>query len=156
MKYKYVKKKILIWLCLTEYFLEDSDLEGLSDITVSSVHTSDLSSLEGQSEDDQQQSDSSEEGELPPDGINCSQFLMRQRSSSTTDVHILAMRLSVCVFFFPFIDEDEKEKQGGDAGEEHKPRRKAYVHKPFLYSRYYSDSDDEVTVEERRRSAVGE
>ena len=37
---------------------------------------------------------------------------------------------------------------------ERKPRRKAYVHKPFLYSRYYSDSDDEVTVEERRRSAV--
>ncbi len=26
---------------LAEYFLEDSDLEGLSDITVSSVHTSD-------------------------------------------------------------------------------------------------------------------
>ncbi|TNM98978.1 hypothetical protein fugu_013542 [Takifugu bimaculatus] len=98
-----------------EYFLEDSDLEGLSDITVSSVHTSDLSSLEGQSDDDQQQSDSSEEGELPPD------------------------------------DQDEKEKK---QGEEHKPRRKAYVHKPFLYSRYYSDSDDEVTVEERRRSAA--
>lgn len=60
----------------------------------------------------------------------------------------------LCVLF-SFIDEDEKEKQGGDA-EEHKPRRKAYVHKPFLYSRYYSDSDDEVTVEERRRSAVSE
>lgn len=43
----------------------------------------------------------------------------------------------------------------GEAGEEdRKPRRKAYVHKPFLYSRYYSDSDDEITVEERRRSAV--
>lgn len=55
-------------------------------------------------------------------------------------------------------DEGEKveKKQGsGDLGDEdHKPRRKAYVHKPFLYSRYYSDSDDEVTVEERRRSVV--
>lgn len=66
------------------------------------------------------------------------------------------MRLFLCVcVLFPFTDQDEKEKkQSGDAGEEHKPRRKAYVHKPFLYSRYYSDSDDEVTVEERRRSAV--
>lgn len=52
-----------------EYSLEDSDLEGLSDITVSSVHTSDLSSFEGESEDEQQLSDSSEEGELPPDGL---------------------------------------------------------------------------------------
>lgn len=56
--------------------------------------------------------------------------------------------------FFSFTDQDEKEKQHGGDGEEHKPRRKAYVHKPFLYSRYYSDSDDEVTVEERRRSVV--
>ncbi|XP_032383428.1 biorientation of chromosomes in cell division protein 1-like 1 isoform X2 [Etheostoma spectabile] len=50
-----------------EYFLEDSDLEGLSDITVSSVHTSDLSSFEEQSDEDELQSDSSEEGELPSD-----------------------------------------------------------------------------------------
>ena len=56
-------------LCPAEYFLEDSDLEGLSDITVSSVHTSDLSSFEGESEDEQLLSDSSEEGELPPDGL---------------------------------------------------------------------------------------
>lgn len=49
----------------------------------------------------------------------------------------------------------EKKNAIGDAEEEErKPRRKAYVHKPFLYSRYYSDSDDEITVEERRRSAV--
>ncbi len=54
---------------LAEYFLEDSDLEGLSDITVSSVHTSDLSSFEGESEDEEQPSDSSEEGELQPDGL---------------------------------------------------------------------------------------
>ena len=41
---------------------------------------------------------------------------------------------------------------------EKKPRgaRQGYIHKPFLYSRYYSDSDDEVTVEQRRRSAVRE
>lgn len=52
-----------------EYSLEDSDLDGLSDITVSSVHTSDLSSFEEQSEDEELQSDSSEEGELPPDGL---------------------------------------------------------------------------------------
>lgn len=70
-------------------------------------------------------------------------------------MQIVAMCLFGCVLL-SFIDEDEKEKQSGDAGEEHKPRRKAYVHKPFLYSRYYSDSDDEVTVEERRRSAVSE
>ncbi|XP_029369112.1 biorientation of chromosomes in cell division protein 1-like 1 [Echeneis naucrates] len=104
-----------------EYSLEDSDLEGLSDITVSSVHTSDLSSFEEGSEDDALLSDSSEEGELPPDDQG---------------------------------DAEEK-KPSGDAGEEErKPRRKAYVHKPFLYSRYYSDSDDEITVEERRRSAA--
>ncbi|XP_038555463.1 biorientation of chromosomes in cell division protein 1-like 1 isoform X2 [Micropterus salmoides] len=105
-----------------EYFLEDSDLDGLSDITVSSVHTSDLSSFEGESEDEQLLSDSSEEGELPPD------------------------------------DQDEiaeKKQASGNTGEDdRKPRRKAYVHKPFLYSRYYSDSDDEITVEERRRSAA--
>uniref|UniRef100_A0A1A8NZN2 BOD1/SHG1 domain-containing protein n=1 Tax=Nothobranchius rachovii TaxID=451742 RepID=A0A1A8NZN2_9TELE len=107
-----------------EYSLEDSDLEGLSDITVSSVHTSDLSSFEEESEEEEQPSDSSEEGELPPD------------------------------------DQDEKSGKkhtSGDTGDEDKeskPRRKAYVHKPFLYSRYYSDSDDEITVEERRRSAA--
>lgn len=56
--------------CLAEYFLEDSDLEGLSDITVSSVHTSDLSSFEEESEDEEPLSESSEEGELPADGLN--------------------------------------------------------------------------------------
>lgn len=48
----------------------------------------------------------------------------------------------------------DKKQSSGEGDEDRKPRRKAYVHKPFLYSRYYSDSDDEVTVEERRRSAV--
>ncbi|KAI3351559.1 hypothetical protein L3Q82_020393, partial [Scortum barcoo] len=103
-----------------EYFLEDSDLDGLSDITVSSVHTSDLSSFEEESEDDELLSDSSEDGELPSDDQG----------------------------------ERAEKKQGDAAEEERKPRRKAYVHKPFLYSRYYSDSDDEITVEERRRSAA--
>lgn len=37
---------------------------------MSSVHTSDLSSFEGESEDDDQKSDSSEEGELPADGLS--------------------------------------------------------------------------------------
>lgn len=53
----------------------------------------------------------------------------------------------------------ENRHDGGDTADEdkeRKPRRKAYVHKPFLYSRYYSDSDDEITVEERRRSAVSQ
>lgn len=67
----YELRKFFVTLCLcnAEYFLEDSDLEGLSDITVSSVHTSDLSSFEGESEDEDQKSDSSEEGELPADGL---------------------------------------------------------------------------------------
>ncbi|KAM4554978.1 uncharacterized protein bod1l1 [Odontesthes bonariensis] len=109
-----------------EYSLEDSDLDGLSDITVSSVHTSDLSSFEEESEEEEQPSDSSEEGELPSDDQG---------------------------------ETEEKKLTGGDTGDEdkeRKPRRKAYVHKPYLYSRYYSDSDDEITVEERRRSAAKE
>lgn len=60
----------LACFCTAEYSLEDSDLDGLSDITVSSVHTSDLSSFEEESEDEALMSDSSEEGELPPDGLN--------------------------------------------------------------------------------------
>ncbi|XP_053735573.1 biorientation of chromosomes in cell division protein 1-like 1 isoform X2 [Synchiropus splendidus] len=104
-----------------EYSLEDSDLDGLSDITVSSVHTSDLSSFEEQSEDEVQPSDSSEEGEITTDG---------EQSTNKDD------------------------SLSGEGDKTLKPRRKAYVHKPFLYSRYYSDSDDEVTVEERRRSAA--
>lgn len=62
----------------------------------------------------------------------------------------------MCVFLTQDQDEiAEKKQASGNTGEDdRKPRRKAYVHKPFLYSRYYSDSDDEITVEERRRSAV--
>lgn len=54
-----------------------------------------------------------------------------------------------------------KKKKGSgdeedDENKDRKPgaRRQGYIHKPFLYSRYYSDSDDEDTVEQRRRSAV--
>lgn len=74
----------MVCLFPAEYFLEDSDLDGLSDITVSSVHTSDLSSFEEESEDEEQPSDSSEEGELPPDGLNFSLL---------SDKHILSSSL---------------------------------------------------------------
>lgn len=53
---------------MPEYSLEDSDLEGLSDITVSSVHTSDLSSFEEESEEEPPVSDSTEEGEIISEG----------------------------------------------------------------------------------------
>lgn len=64
-----------------------------------------------------------------------------------------------CAYRFVLEQGEKAEKKHGsvdtgDEDKERKPRRKAYVHKPFLYSRYYSDSDDEITVEERRRSAV--
>ncbi|XP_036407652.1 biorientation of chromosomes in cell division protein 1-like 1 [Megalops cyprinoides] len=108
-----------------EYSLEDSDLDGLSDITVSSVHTSDLSSFEEESDEDPQPSDSTEEGEI-----------------TSEDEKI----------------EKKPQAASKEESKERKPRggRQAYVHKPFLYSRYYSDSDDEITVEQRRRSAAKE
>ncbi|NWH62950.1 BD1L1 protein, partial [Geococcyx californianus] len=37
-----------------------------------------------------------------------------------------------------------------------RPVRHAYVRKPFLYSKYFSDSDDERTVEQRRQSIAKE
>lgn len=46
----------------------DSDTDVLSDITVSSVHTSDLSSFEEESEEEPVISDSTEEGEITSDG----------------------------------------------------------------------------------------
>lgn len=46
----------------------DSDMDVLSDITVSSVHTSDLSSFEEESEEETVISDSTEEGEITSDG----------------------------------------------------------------------------------------
>ncbi|XP_042726840.1 biorientation of chromosomes in cell division protein 1-like 1 isoform X2 [Lagopus leucura] len=105
----------------------DSDTDVLSDITVSSVHTSDLSSFEEESEEEPVISDSTEEGEITSD--------------------------------------DEEEKNNKNKAKPHanelsdgraKPVRHAYVRKPFLYSKYFSDSDDERTVEQRRQSIAKE
>ncbi|NXE25258.1 BD1L1 protein, partial [Ardeotis kori] len=105
----------------------DSDMEVLSDITVSSVHTSDLSSFEEESEEEPVISDSTEEGEITSDDEE------EKNSQSKTKPH--ANELS-----------DGKVK----------PVRHAYVRKPFLYSKYFSDSDDERTVEQRRQSIAKE
>ncbi|MBZ3871648.1 Biorientation of chromosomes in cell division protein 1-like 1 [Sciurus carolinensis] len=106
--------------------LIDSDVDGLTDITVSSVHTSDLSSFEEDTEEEVVMSDSMEEGEITS-------------------------------------DDEEKNKQNKTKTQtsdsnEGKPKsvRHAYVHKPYLYSKYYSDSDDELTVEQRRQSIAKE
>ncbi|EHH25756.1 Protein FAM44A [Macaca mulatta] len=106
--------------------LIDSDVDGLTDITVSSVHTSDLSSFEEDTEEEVVMSDSMEEGEITS-------------------------------------DDEEKNKQNktktqtSDSSEgKTKSVRHAYVHKPYLYSKYYSDSDDELTVEQRRQSIAKE
>ncbi|XP_068925772.1 biorientation of chromosomes in cell division protein 1-like 1 isoform X3 [Petaurus breviceps papuanus] len=106
--------------------LIDSDVDGLTDITVSSVHTSDLSSFEEESEEDAVVSDSTEEGEITSD------------------------------------DEEREIKnkakpQVSESGEgKAKTVRHTYVHRPYLYSKYYSDSDDELTVEQRRQSVARE
>ncbi|KAM4052157.1 biorientation of chromosomes in cell division protein 1-like 1 isoform 2-T2 [Anomaloglossus baeobatrachus] len=110
-----------------EYALPDSDVDAFSDVTVSSVHTSDLSSFEEDSDEEDAISDSTEEGEITSD------------------------------------DEEDKvdpESKSKSSGEQHEPKtrgtRHAYVHKPYLYSKYYSDSDDELTVEQRRQSVAKE
>uniref|UniRef100_A0A8C8WAP1 Biorientation of chromosomes in cell division 1 like 1 n=1 Tax=Panthera leo TaxID=9689 RepID=A0A8C8WAP1_PANLE len=106
--------------------LIDSDVDGLTDITVSSVHTSDLSSFEEDTEEEVVMSDSMEEGEITS-------------------------------------DDEEKNKQNKTKTQNSDPSegkaksvRHAYVHKPYLYSKYYSDSDDELTVEQRRQSIAKE
>ncbi|XP_016153582.1 PREDICTED: biorientation of chromosomes in cell division protein 1-like 1 isoform X2 [Ficedula albicollis] len=109
-----------------ENMLIDSDMDVLSDITVSSVHTSDLSSFEEESEEEPVISDSTEEGEITSDEEEKS-------SQSKTKPHA-------------------NELSDGKA----KPVRHAYVRKPFLYSKYFSDSDDERTVEQRRQSIAKE
>ncbi|XP_006873875.1 PREDICTED: biorientation of chromosomes in cell division protein 1-like 1 [Chrysochloris asiatica] len=106
--------------------LVDSDVDGLTDITVSSVHTSDLSSFEEDTEEEVVVSDSTEEGEITSDDEEKS----KQNKIKT-----------------PASDPSE-----GKA----KSVRHAYVHKPYLYSKYYSDSDDELTVEQRRQSVAKE
>ncbi|XP_021017983.1 biorientation of chromosomes in cell division protein 1-like 1 isoform X4 [Mus caroli] len=106
--------------------LLDSDVDGLTDITVSSVHTSDLSSFEEDTEEEVVVSESMEEGEITS-------------------------------------EDEEKNKQNktkaqpGDSSDgKARGVRHAYVHKPYLYSKYYSDSDDELTVEQRRQSIAKE
>ncbi|ELW68978.1 Biorientation of chromosomes in cell division protein 1-like protein [Tupaia chinensis] len=104
----------------------DSDVDGLTDITVSSVHTSDLSSFEEETEEEVVMSDSMEEGEITSDDEEKS-----RRNKAKT--------------------------QTSDCNEgKAKSVRHAYVHKPYLYSKYYSDSDDELTVEQRRQSIAKE
>ncbi|NXP12061.1 BD1L1 protein, partial [Thinocorus orbignyianus] len=110
-----------------EDLLVDSDMDVLSDITVSSVHTSDLSSFEEESEEEAVISDSTEEGEITSDDEE------EKNSQSKTKPHT-------------------NELSDGKA----KPVRHAYVRKPFLYSKYFSDSDDERTVEQRRQSIAKE
>ncbi|XP_072717176.1 biorientation of chromosomes in cell division protein 1-like 1 isoform X1 [Ciconia boyciana] len=105
----------------------DSDMDVLSDITVSSVHTSDLSSFEEESEEETVISDSTEEGEITSDDEE------EKNSQSKAKPHA-------------------NELSDGKA----KPVRHAYVRKPFLYSKYFSDSDDERTVEQRRQSIAKE
>ncbi|XP_065591843.1 biorientation of chromosomes in cell division protein 1-like 1 isoform X2 [Cyrtonyx montezumae] len=105
----------------------DSDMDVLSDITVSSVHTSDLSSFEEESEEEPVISDSTEEGEITSDDEE------EKNNKNKTKPHT-------------------NELNDGKA----KPVRHAYVHKPFLYSKYFSDSDDERTVEQRRQSIAKE
>ncbi|XP_035182312.1 biorientation of chromosomes in cell division protein 1-like 1 isoform X2 [Oxyura jamaicensis] len=110
-----------------EHVSIDSDLDVLSDITVSSVHTSDLSSFEEESEEENEISDSTEEGEITSDDEEA------KNNQSKTKPH-------------------SNEMSDGKA----KPVRHAYVRKPFLYSKYFSDSDDERTVEQRRQSIAKE
>ncbi|NWQ77128.1 BD1L1 protein, partial [Columbina picui] len=105
----------------------DSDVDVLSDITVSSVHTSDLSSFEEETEEETVISDSTEEGEITSDDEE------EKNSQHKTKPH-------------------GNELSDGKA----KPVRHSYVRKPFLYSKYFSDSDDERTVEQRRQSIAKE
>ncbi|XP_069782111.1 biorientation of chromosomes in cell division protein 1-like 1 isoform X2 [Narcine bancroftii] len=110
-----------------EYFLEDSDFEGLSDITVSSVHTSDLSSFEEEEEEE-------EEGEV---STSESTDEVEEQSFEETDTN---------------LESNAEEQKEGKA----RPGRHPYVHKPFLYSKYYNDSDDEETVVQHRQSVAKE
>ncbi|XP_075050771.1 biorientation of chromosomes in cell division protein 1-like 1 [Mixophyes fleayi] len=103
----------------------DSDVDAYSDVTVSSVHTSDLSSFEEESEEEDAVSDSTEEGEITSDD---------EEKGET----------------------EKKAKSGEQSETKTKGTRHAYVHKPYLYSKYYSDSDDELTVEQRRQSVAKE
>ncbi|XP_063778950.1 biorientation of chromosomes in cell division protein 1-like 1 isoform X1 [Pseudophryne corroboree] len=103
----------------------DSDVDVFSDVTVSSVHTSDLSSFDEESEEEDAVSDSTEEGEITSDDEDKGDAESKAKS----------------------VEPNETKTKG---------TRQAYVHKPYLYSKYYSDSDDELTVEQRRQSVAKE
>ncbi|XP_041443946.1 biorientation of chromosomes in cell division protein 1-like 1 isoform X1 [Xenopus laevis] len=102
----------------------DSDIDDYTDVTVSSVHTSDLSSFEEESEEDAVVSDSTEEGEITSD----------DEEDKVDDKNIAK----------PETEQNEVKT---------KSSRPLYVHKPYLY---YSDSDDELSVEQRRLSVAME
>ncbi|MEE6462476.1 hypothetical protein FKM82_001605 [Ascaphus truei] len=108
-----------------ECTLDDSDIDAYTDVTVSSVHTSDLSSFEEESEEEAAISDSTEEGEITSDD-----------EEDNADTQSKAKAVT--------------EQNEGKV----KSARHSYVHKPYLYSKYYSDSDDELTVEQRRHSVA--
>ncbi|KAM8939538.1 biorientation of chromosomes in cell division protein 1-like 1 [Pelodytes ibericus] len=102
----------------------DSDIDAYTDVTVSSVHTSDLSSFDEESNEEAALSDSTEEGEITTDDED--KVDAQSEAKSVSDLS------------------DAKPKS----------TRRSYVHKPYLYSKYYSDSDDELTVEQRRQSVA--
>ncbi|KAG8453517.1 hypothetical protein GDO86_000226 [Hymenochirus boettgeri] len=106
----------------------DSDIDDYTDVTVSSVHTSDLSSFDEESEEEAVLSDSTEEGEI-----------------TTGDEDDKADSQSSK----PKTDPDQTDAKA-------KSTRHSYVHKPYLYSKYYSDSDDETAVEQHRQSVAKE
>jgi hypothetical protein len=73
----------------------------------------------------------------------------------------MLMLVDRSTFYICFFPDEEKNKQNkakvqpGDSSDgKARGVRHAYVHKPYLYSKYYSDSDDELTVEQRRQSIV--
>lgn len=70
----------------------------------------------------------------------------------------LTEALTLYIEFFPDEEKGKQNKaktQNTESGDgKARSVRHAYVHKPYLYSKYYSDSDDELTVEQRRQSIV--
>lgn len=81
----------------------DSDMDVLSDITVSSVHTSDLSSFEEESEEETVISDSTEEGEITSDG-KIIRLLSRKKEytmlSSSASCHKFEVLQYVLLYLF--------------------------------------------------------
>lgn len=94
-------------------------------------------------------------------------FCPNKLNSNLSQVFLLITQVSVMSANswkcrpFCWLSDEEKSKQSktktqtADSTEgKTKSVRHAYVHKPYLYSKYYSDSDDELTVEQRRQSIV--